>query len=69
MTQDFDVFDDNTLCITITLAEYRELVRHETVAGNEIIALRTRLEENARMQDELIEQIQLLQRDLEEEDT
>lgn len=61
MISDFDIFDDNTLCITITLAEYRELVRHETVAGNEILALRSRLEEHARAQDELIEQIHVLQ--------
>ncbi|NLW79496.1 MAG: hypothetical protein GXY32_08820 [Ruminococcaceae bacterium] len=61
MISDFDIFDDNTLCITITLAEYRELVRHETVAGNEILALRSRLEEHARTQDGLIEQIYALQ--------
>jgi len=65
MPDTYNTFDDETLCVTLTLEEYRELVRHEAVAGGEIEQLHSRLREAGRTNDELVAQIQALQERLE----
>lgn len=61
MIQDFNLFDDNTLCITITLAEYRELIQHQAMAEHEICRLRGQLEQCNCTQNDMAEQIHALQ--------
>lgn len=59
--QDFDRFDDNTFAITISLAEYRYLVREQASKCQEIDDITRQIDEVTSINSELVQQIQLLQ--------
>lgn len=65
--QNFDRFDDNTLTMDITVAEYRALVSFRAVAGYQMDELLARNADLEKQNKHMAEQIMMLQEEVADE--